>query len=153
MCPWSALPEHLNSPEEWDGKDDDKTGLLGKFRKKYKGWFAFGPRATEKWARFRTFPIVLIALRGTGFWRTEDDRLPAERGEPQRLLIWRVMDWNAYGHQCYVPRVQYWNKWHFALQWPLFLHAHYGSWQFYAGFKRDADRVYWLALYLGRVWK
>lgn len=143
--PWSALPEHLNTPEKWNGKDDDDHWYT-RWRKQVKGWFAFGPRSTEKWARFREYPKTLAALRGKGDWRVES-ALDAFMIEVDRLLV------IPQARYAYLSRVQYWCDWHVGLQWPLFLHGHYGEWQGYIGFKRDADRVYWLSLYFGKVWK
>lgn len=143
--PWSALPPHIDSPDEWTGKDDDDHWYT-KWRKSVKGWFAFGPRATEKWARFREYPKVLFAWRGKGVWRYENDLMDAYSRGSRAFISFAPEGW-------YLSRVQYRAKWHIALQWPLFLHGHIGGWQFYVGFKRDADRVYWLAIYPGRVWK
>lgn len=146
--PWSALPEHLNTPEAWNGYDDDDHWYTS-WRKYVKGWFAFGPRATERWARFRNIPIILFAVQGEGRFRLESDQYPSV-STPEKIFTWRSLSEPLY---YYLSRVQYWTNWHIGLQWPLFLHGHRGGWQFYIGFKRDADRVYWLALYFGRIWK
>lgn len=149
--PWSALPDHINEPHEWDGKDDDKLGWWGRFRKAHKGWFAFGPRATEWWARWREVPRILYAIRGNGSFRFENtdgtDTFYDDCCNPYPHKGWLTE------HNYYLSRVQLWCDWHIGLQWPLFLHGHFRGWQFYIGFKRDADRVYWLAGFLGRVWK
>jgi hypothetical protein len=147
MPPWSALPPHLDSPEEWAGKDDDKHWYTS-WRKQVKGWFAFGPRATERWARWRLTPRVLLAIKGFGSWRLEDDTT-WQLLKSQRRVLTFTRGWGRW----YLSRVQYYCAWHVQLQWPLYVGFHCGDWQGYAGFKRDADRVYWLALYFGRVWK
>ena len=148
--PKSALPEHLDEAHEWDGKDDDDHWYTS-WRKHVKGWFAFGPRATEWWAKFREYPVTLLALRGNGTWRFETNETSFEFG--MFTPFFHLLDWKLSKDSHYLSRVQYYNDWHIALAWPLFLHGHVGNWQFYIGFKRDADRVYWLALYLGKIWK
>lgn len=133
---WDDLPEHINEPHEWNGKDDDDHWYTA-WRKYVKGYFCF---------KFGRLPRVVFAARGAGRWRLEDDTFSG--GLDAGVLVNR-----KFGGGWYLSRVQYWTNWHLALQWPLFLHGHYGKWQFYVGFKRDADKVYWLALYAGRVWK
>lgn len=147
--PKSALPEHLNEPYEWNGKDDDQHWYTS-WRKQVKGWFAYGPRAKEKWAKWRESPKVLYFKNWNGPIRYEWE----EAGAP------------------YISRVQLWCRAHIQFQWPLFVAAHWYQkkkdivpypyrgdrdgklWFFYLGAKRDADRVYWFpALYIGRNWK
>lgn len=142
--PWSALPPHKNRPQYWDGYDDDDHWYT-KWRKQVKGWFAFGPRATERWARFREFPITLVAFFGPGESRWENDVM-AVRSVNKPVFLFHPTAF-------YLSRVQYWTDWHVQLQWPLFFGCHFARYQFYIGFKRDADRVYWLALFFGRMWK
>ena len=163
--PKSALPEHIDEAHEWDGKDDDQHWYT-KWRKYVKGWFAFGPRATERWAKWRKYPIILVAVRGNGFWRFEDD---VQDGTPTPSH--RCMKW-ASAEPWYLSRIQLWTRWHIQIQWPLFIAAHYYKrsedrlqfpdkadrdgklWFFYVGAKRDADKVYWCpAIYIGRNWK
>lgn len=120
MAPLSALPDHLNSREEIEANfpDDDQYGntWYGKafrwFKKETRGYRAFGPRATEWWARWREQPIVLLAVRGKGAWRWEsfisgdvlDFREPFE-------------DLTKYNY--YLSRIQPYCRWHVAVQWPL----------------------------------
>jgi hypothetical protein len=79
-------------------------------------------------------------------WRFEDD----ERS-------WYSYDFPIMGGKTfsrhYLSRVQYKSSWHIQLQWPLFLEVQVGGWEAYVGFKRDADKVYWVAAYAGRTWK
>jgi hypothetical protein len=140
---FDALPPHLGHPHDWDGKDDDDHWYT-KWQKSVKGWFAFGPLSAYRWAQFRERPVALLGLRGRGFWRHEDD---------QAAVGCLHLRCKHLGESFYLSRVQYWTNWHIALQWPLFLHGHAGNWQAYIGLKRDADRVYWLAVYFGRIWK
>lgn len=144
--PWSALPPHLNSPGAWNGKDDDDHSWT-KWRKAVKGWFAFGPRAKEGWARFREWPITLVAISAKGQLRFENDYLAIKA--PAKPVFFYDSRFNRF----YLSRVQYWVDWDLQIQWPLFLGFHWKGWQGYIGFKRDADKVYWLALYFGRTWK
>lgn len=137
--PRSALPEHLNDPSEIEAAfpDDSKSGALWrKFKKATKHWFVFGPFATEWWACWRELPITLFKI-GHGVWRYEDD-VTAFCSKPT---------WG------YLSRVQYWMTWHIQIQWPLFLQIQLWGMQFYIGFKRDQDKVYWLSLFIGRIWK
>jgi len=137
MSPWDALPEHINEPNEWDGKDDDDHWYT-KWRKQVKGWFAFSAigRSKHKWANFRRYPKNIFKI-GKGTWRYED-------GENE---FYRKLK------KSYLSRVQYKMNWHIALEWPLYFHGHIKDWQFYAGLKLDADEVYWASLYFGKIWK
>jgi hypothetical protein len=164
--PWSALPEHLNSPEKWNGKDDDKFWFT-KWRKSIKGWFAFGPRATEWWARWRETPTTLFYAGGSGEVRLEDDE--CDTAVTKDRLNEAIHD------KWYLSRIQYWSRWHIQIQWPFFIAFHIywkeedvppSPWRpledgikhmiyFYWGFSRDSDKVYWLTLvpFIGGVFK
>lgn len=150
MSPWSALPPHINSPEEWGGKDDDKH-FYTKWRKRVKGWFAYGPRATEWWARWREYPVMLFAMRGKGHWRYEDD-FGIWAGNP----MVRGMFWDDH-RRSYLSRCQKLTSWSVQLQWPLFFGCHVTIrgqvWQFYIGAKKDTDCYWFPAIFLGRGWK
>lgn len=146
--PWSALPPHIDEPSEWVGSDWDNPWQ--RWLLKIKGWFAYGYRAKEWWARWRRYPVVLFALRGSGMWRIE----------------WDDDDLDAPG---YLSRVQYWCRWHVQLQWPLFFAFHVYLKNpaeperynrntplvyFYVGAHRDADGVYWFpSAFVGGGWK
>jgi hypothetical protein len=152
--PWSALPEHINEPREWAGKDHDKVWYT-RWVKYVQGWFAYGPRAKEWWARWRLVPCTLFAMKGNGPWRFEG----IMRDGKVRF---------------YRSRAQYWTRWHVALQWPLQLTFHW-YWRAadvpttdtrpqnlnikklvfgYGPVHRDADDVYWFpSFYLGGTWK
>lgn len=142
--PWSALPEHLNSPEKWKGTDWDTW--YQRWMLKYKGWFCFGPRATERWARWRDLPLTLLRIKGKGEWRYERDGT----GFPIQSI--RKM-----GDKWYLSRVQKWCTWSVQLMWPLCLIYHFplfgGLVNGYLGFYRDADRVYWMGIFIGGVFK
>lgn len=153
--PWSALPEHIDEPSEWAGTDFDKPGW--RWHNQIKGWFAYGPRAKEWWARWRGVPKVIFALRGAGEWRYESD---AELWKGETGI--------------YLSRVQYYCRWHVALQWPLQLSFHW-YWHAadvptapdrpkdlsmkklvfgYGPTHRDSDTVYWFpSFFLGGTWK
>lgn len=161
--PWSALPEGLNKPSDWNGKDDDKFWFT-KWRKSVKGWFAFGPRAKEWWARFRKVPVCLFYIGGKGVMRIEDDQIEAG-----------IMSLKGLHGPWYLSRIQYWTRWHLQIQWPFFIafHCYWKEedvppcpWRpletgikhmfyFYWGFSRDSDKVYWLTLipFIGGVFK
>ena len=172
--PKSALPEHIDEAHEWNGKDDDQHWYT-KWRKYVKSWFAFGPRATERWARWREYPVVLFGIRGRGVWRGESSDGSHQDCISDRVLT-RHSEHEAGDHyvpeRIYLSRVQLFCRWHIQIQWPLFVAFHWYSksedvlrfpdkadmdgklWFFYFGAKRDADRVYWCpAVYVGRNWK
>lgn len=151
---WSALPEHLNSPEKWKGTDNDKWWMRWEIQTK--GWWAFGPRAKEWWARWREIPIVLFAIKGKGPWRWED-------ADSDRELLDYSSGCMANGDltkaRWILSRVQYYCQWHFAIQWPLQVTFHIKDrngvpWFVYGPIHRDADKVYWLlSFFLGHTWK
>ncbi len=173
--PLSAMPDHLNSKEEIEAAfpDDSQYGtktLFGRlyrwYQKKSKTWFAFSYRCTERWARWRKYPIVLFGIKGAGVWRFEYDGgdIIDENVEYLRL---------AGKDKCYLSRIQYYTRWHFAVQWPLMISFHfypkaedvpvYGQprpeldgklWFAYWG-HFDADLIYWMITsgYLGRNFK
>mgnify|MGYP006957730104 CR=1 FL=1 len=149
---WSALPEHLNSPEKWAGTDDSKVAWMN-WRLKVKGWFAYGPRATQWWAKWHTPPKCLFKLGGDGAWRYETDPMSG---------------------RLYLSRIQYWKRWHVAIQWPFFIQASiypkkedtmpFGDFAgssvdkkvtyAYLGCSYDQDGVYWFPSgFIGKTWK
>lgn len=166
--PWSSLPEHLNSPEKWKGTDMDTD--LFRWTLKIKGWFAFSPRATEWWARWRSIPKLLFALRGKGFWRAEHDELGERSGRGHWYWLNPIYTEDGW----YLSRVQYYCRWHVAVQWPLQVTAHV-YWRekdvpyppnrptslginkllyMYGPTHRDTDVVYWIiSFFIGGQWK
>lgn len=180
--PISAMPEHLNTLEEIDAAfpDDDQygTGWFGRFyrwvHKKTKTWFAFSYRCTEWWARWRKYPKVLFAIAGEGFWRFEAGNEPYTTADDTCISTdGRRYILNEEFSPDYLSRIQYWTRWHFAIQWPLMISFHFYPkandvpvpgevrpeldgklWYAYWG-HYDADNVYWmlLSMYIGRNWK
>lgn len=173
--PISAMPEHLNSREEIEAAfpDDSQYGdgwfgrLYKWYHKETKTWFAFSYRCTEWWARWRKYPKVLFAVRGNGRWRFETP--VSDFATTEGMLV--DMKWQS----CYMSRIQYYCRWHIAIQWPLMVSFHFypkvedvpvygqpldskklkgkvwfGYWNHF-----DADLVYWMvtSAYLGRNWK
>lgn len=140
-----ALPEHLNDPEEIEAAfpdDSDNGPIIRWLKKKTKTWLVFGPRDPHWLHKFREWPICLFKLGSFRTrWRFEDDS-----------SSW-YEDGYLYPAPKYLSRVQYLQSWHIQIQWPLFFLIQIKTWEFYIGFKRDADKVYWLALYAGRTWK
>lgn len=161
MSPRSALPPHIDEPHEWKNTDWDTKWQ--RWMLEIKHWFAFGPRATEWWARWRKFPIVLFARKGRGKWRLEDD-------------VDDIVSYKPTSHEpgTYLSTIQYWCRWHIALQWPLHLTFHiywraadvpglferprkdlsiHHMFFFRIGARRDADKVYWFpSLFVGGNW-
>ena len=152
--PWDALPEHINTPEEWYGTDWDNP--LQRWLLYIKGWFAYSAvgRSRYWWANWRRFPKLLFAFKGKGPWRIEDD----EKAYP-------LTDLSLLDHtKEYLSVIQYWTRWHFACQlWPFHLQFHFYWRQKYVpkvpnnngdstifrmvswriGCRRDSDQVYW----------
>lgn len=160
--PWDSLPESIDEPFEWSGKDDDKYWFT-RWRKSIKGWFAYSYRSKRWWARWREFPVLLASAKGKGVWRLENDSSECGSSSSQGDKTW------------YLSRVQYWCRWHIQVQWPLFFAFHI-YWKdsyvpkfpdraskvqnikymfyFYFGASRDSDKVYWFpAIFIGGSWK
>ncbi len=190
--PLSALPEHLNSKEEIEANFPDDSqygeGWFGRIYKRYnkatKTWFAFSYRCTEWWARWRKYPKVLFAIKSRdGYFRIETAYPDGSSSDcayiAKTLFNTDVYHVNNYNPHCavisqgYLSRIQYWCRWHFAVQWPLMISFHfypkasdvplYGQprpeldgklWFAYWG-HFDADLVYWMitSAYLGRNFK
>lgn len=172
--PISAMPEHLNTKEEIEAAfpDDSQYGTDSWFGRAYKRhqkmsktWFAFSYRCTEWWAKWRKYPIILLALRGKGEWRYEVEGGDGTIGTGT-LFFMKV----ANG---YLSRIQYYTRWHIAVQWPLMVSFHFYPkdedvpvagqprpeldgklWFAYWG-HYDADNIYWMltSAYLGKNWK
>lgn len=167
--PLSALPEHLKNVENNFPDDDQYTHIpiLGRmyrwFNKRTKTWFAFSYRCTERWARWRKYPIVLFAIGDKSSWRLESDK---------QYYVYTFYPKGDLGNW-YLSRIQYYKRWHFAIQWPLMVSFHFYPkaedvpkcgeprpdldgrlWFAYWG-HFDADLVYWMftSAYIGRNWK
>lgn len=169
--PKSALPPELQDVE--NHFPDDKQygdGFFGRaytwFQKTTKPWTAFGPRATEKWAKWRDIPKLLWAKKGAGYWRFEAD------GKQDKWFDGDAKEWLKENPGYYLSRNQYWCVSHQAILWPLFHSFHKYKdpkdvlpvgkkddrdgkiRMFYVGAKRDADRVFWFpAIYPGSNFK
>lgn len=175
--PISAMPEHLNTPEEINAAfpDDEQFGttswwgrLYRWYQKETKTWFAFSYRCTEWWARWRKYPKVLFAIAGKGFWRFE-----SANGDSTITTNGQFYILNEDFGDEYLSRIQYYTRWHLAVQWPLIVTAHFypkaedvpvpgeprpeldGKLWFVYFNHFDADLVYWMitSAYLGRNWK
>lgn len=172
--PKSALPEHLNDPEEIETAFPDDSqygeGLFGRFykwiHKTSKTWFAFSYRCTESWAKWRKYPMVLIAIGGKGAWRFE-----SQFGELP--YYGRKIRYGFRSRHAYLSRIQYYKRWHFSIQWPLMITFHWypkasdvpvfgeprpnlkGKVWFAYWNHFDADLVYWMvkSAYIGKSWK
>lgn len=160
--PQSALPEGFKIYAAGTGTDWDNPIQ----RWWNKGWFAYGPRATQWWAKWREFPKVLFARHDkNGLWWYENTD-----GSRQ---------WNSFGKtplpvsglgrdDGYLSAIQYWTKWHIAIMWPFHFQLSYyidpvPSYPNHAGnarvlyirfgARRDADKVYWCPdFYVGLQW-
>lgn len=179
--PISAMPEHLNSKEEIEAAfpDDSQYGdswfgrLYKRYQKATKTQFAFSYRCTERWAKWRKFPKVLLAIGGKAAWRfeahaeTELGITSAELYTPHKTIINR--DFGNY----YLSRIQYYKRWHLSIQWPLMITFHFyfrakdvpvygverpdtdGKLLFAYWGHFDSDLVYWMitSIFVGTGWK
>lgn len=132
--PLSALPP---------GFDNSQKGDWNFWPLKYirPSWTAFGPRAKERWAKWREFPIVLFAWFGPGDSRWEESNgLFAVRSTNKPVFFYKP--WTLY-----LSVIQYWCDWSIQLQWPLFFAVHWYNKNkkvhyFRIGARRNADRFY-----------
>jgi hypothetical protein len=156
--PKSALPPEMWDLSFWDGTDN--AAWYMKIKKRIQYVFAGGPRVPEGFFRFRELPKTIFAVKGKGYWRTENTNGTAFLAVPAPKDM-------SYRH--YMCRVQCWSRWSFLIQWPLFINFHifwrrktkaypprYQSdfglhklFTFHIGYKRDSDKVYWPTAYLG----
>lgn len=156
--PIDALPEGFK--DQAAGTNTDWNNPIQKYW--HKSWFAYGPRSSHWWAKWREFPITVFAIRGDGVFRVEDDKCDFPFGITFRKIFW----WEH--KDKYLSAIQYWTKWGFQLQWPFHIQAHYyiderprypeqaGNrrvFYFRIGARRDADKVYWFpSLFIGLQW-
>lgn len=180
--PKSALPEHINDPEEIERAFPDDSqygnGLFGRFykwiHKETKTWFAFSYRCTEWWAKVKKHPTILLCVGGSGPWRFESNFGDQLSGGKIPMFF--------RSRHVYLSRVQYYKRWHLAIQlviWdkiPLMLPMISFHWYprasdvptsdvprpnlkgrvWFAYWNHfDADLVYWMfkSLYFGKSWK
>lgn len=151
---FDAVPEHLDSADKWKGTDWDTW--YQRWMLKFHGCFSFGPLSHFWWARWKNPPKTLLKIGSgpTGTWRYEGDPIT---GEP------------------YISRIQYYQRWHFAIHWPFLITFHFyfkasdvpqtqyaklgdfldnKLFYFYLGTHYDQDAVYWCpSAYLGLTWK
>jgi hypothetical protein len=191
--PISAMPPHLNTPEKIDAAfpDDEQFGttswwgrLYRWYNKTTKTWFAFSYRCTEWWARWRKYPKVLFALKSKdGYFRIEtprSDGTSADCAYDARYLVnevvYHIDNINPYVDvisEGYLSRIQYWCRWHFAVQWPLLFSFHYyfhakdvpeygkprpklkGKLLYFYWNHFDADLIYWMvtSAFIGTTFK
>lgn len=165
--PKSALPEHINEAKEWKGTDWDTW--YQRWMLRFKHWFAYGPRATEWWAKWREFPITLFAAAGKGYWRFESEDWTRDSSYSYSISTagMRNLLWEHFEDE-YLSAIQYWTKWHVQIQWPFYIgfhlyfdtvpqpYEHYRGRRvffFRAGARRDADKVYWFpCIFIGTTW-
>jgi hypothetical protein len=134
--PKSALSPRLQDPANWTGTDDDNW--LMRWRIPLKGLFAYGPRATEWWAKWREWPKTLFAIRARqGTFRVETETWERDSGwdceydvpylvNEKQLFAWRnVNPMLVEFVEGYLSRVQYYTRWHFQIQWPFMVAFHF----------------------------
>lgn len=181
--PKSALPEHLQDVEN-NFPDDEQFGtktLFGKlyrwYQKATKTTFAFSYRCTEWWAKWRKIPKVLIAVKGKGQWRFEQHNSPDDVGGENWTFFGSYLpvfrEFYGGDTEWYLSRIQYYTRWHFAIQWPLMISFHFyfkasdvpvpgqtrpdsdGKLFYFYWNHYDADMIYWMitSIFIGFVWK
>lgn len=166
--PISAMPEHINTQEKIDAAfpDDSQYGngwfgrLYRRYQKQTKTWFAFSYRCTEWWAKWRLSPKVLFKVGGKGDWRYEQAVCDICLPVGSHTVV-------------YLSRIQYWKRWHLAIQWPLLISFHFyfhqrdvpiygepmpdtdGKLLFFYWNHFDADLIYFMltSIYIGCNWK
>lgn len=135
--PVSALPPGFNNTQHGDWAN------IWPFKYIRPSWTAFGPRASQWWAKWREYPIVLFAYFGKGDARWEESNGAFAVRAPNHT-IWFYNPGN-FGPM-YLSAIQYWCDWHVQLQWPLFFAFHWKTktrvWYFRIGARRNADRFY-----------
>jgi len=153
MAPLDALPPHL---QDFDWQGTDNASWLMRQKKKIQYLLAAGPRSHGFW-KWRDIPKTLFAFKGEGDWRYENTDGTYITTDTQN------------NQPVYLSRIQPWARWGVYLQWPLF----FNFWFIYKekdvvkfpkyqsafgikkmvtagiGFKRDADKVYWLTANAG----
>jgi hypothetical protein len=132
--PKSALSDRLNDPANWKGTDDDNW--LMRWRLYCKGWFAYGPRATEAWAKWREWPKTLFAIRSKqGGFRVETETWERDSAWDCIWSMRSLFNTDMYVYRDvsdlvgeyipgYLSRVQYYTRWHFQIQWPFMVAFH-----------------------------
>lgn len=169
--PLDALPKELQDVEN-HFPDDSTFGtktLFGKlyywYQKKSKTWFCFSYRCSEWWARWRKYPVEVFKIGGNGPWRYETlgGDFVLSTGASLALV----------SGDSYLSRIQYYKRWHFAIQWPLLVSFHFykkaeyvprygeplpeldGKLLFFYWNHFDADLVYWMltSIFIGNGWK
>lgn len=148
---WDNLPEHINDPLEWIGKDDDDHWYT-QWKKSIKGLFAYHWLKKHWFGSLRKFPVTLFAVFGKGESRWENDFM-ALRSTPN-TVVWYFPPKNGF----YLSRVQYYCQWHFQIAWPLFIcfsfkYGRTGVVMGYIGMKRDGDCFWFPSVFLGNGWK
>lgn len=132
--PVSALPPGFDNTQKGDWN-------FWPFKYIRPSWTAFGYRCTEWWAKWRKYPIVLLAVFGPGDSRWENDMF-AIRSTNDTIVLYNP----KYSTQFYLSAIQYWCDWHIQLQWPLFFAFHWNTktrtWYFRIGARRNAQGFY-----------
>lgn len=178
--PESAMPDWIKPTAAGTGTDWDNP--IQKYWNK--AWFAYGPRATQAWAKWREWPVTIFAIRAKeGYFRVETETYDRDSGRENnhnrtsfwmenniRLVFWGDGDGKGQREitRGYLSAIQYWTKWHVALQWPFQFQAHYyiddvpvypekaGNRRvayIRIGARRDADKVYWFpSIFIGLQW-
>ncbi len=162
--PLSALPPDFHNQAKGTGTDWD-NGIQKNWKH---SWFAYSPRATERWAKWREWPITILGLFGKGKMRWENDVFSLT------APISTLFCYSSRFSRFYPSRIQYYARWSFQISWPLSISFHW-YWKetdvpatntrpdsfginrlvfCYLITHRDADKVYWFpSLYIGGQWK
>jgi hypothetical protein len=148
---WDNLPPHIDSPKEWEGKDDSKHFYTDWIRY-VKGIFAYSWTKKHWFGKIRKYPVTLFAVFGPGESRWESDLMSIRSVNKTVLLYYPPRQ------GFYISRVQYWCDWHIQINWPAFICFHFkygrtGVIMAYAGWKRDTDAWWFPTLWIGKGYK
>lgn len=133
--PKSALSPRLLDADNWKGTDDDVWYMRWRIKLKY--LFAYGPRATEWWAKWREFPKTLFAVKADdGYFRIETETWERDSSQECAYDAKYLYNENMYHVDNsdphvdvimpgYLSRVQYYTRWSFQIQWPLMVAFHW----------------------------
>lgn len=122
-------------------------------------WYLFPIMIIPVTRKWRMMPMVLLAVRGKGVWRFEDNQHQFGGAHNYNLLVLRRPEDN--GRWNYLSRIQPWCRWHVALHWALLISLHW-FWKaedvlpvmtnqdtdgkvisLYRGWHYDADKTFW----------
>lgn len=171
----NAMPPWIKDTAE--GTNTDWNNPIQKYWKK--SWFSYGPRAESGWAKWREYPKTLLALFGKGSLRLETETWERDSSTDAVFPVETIRNKELHFvapdetlKPAYLSAIQYYCRWHIAIQWPLHIQFHYyfkessvpvygqprgemnnKLFYFRLGARRDGDKVYWTpSVFVGLTW-